>query len=220
MSELALVTGGETGIGAAISNALRGEGFEVRTASRRSGCDLTDAASIERLAEGLSRLDLLVNNAGIAEAAPLLKTDDAMWERHFALNVTAAFRLSRAVIPLLMQSKRGRIINVASTAALSGSPYIAAYAASKHALLGLSRVMAAELKGVSVHTVCPGFVDTPLTDRSVQNIVAATGRNEADARAELAKQNPSGRLISPEEIARAVLLLANDDGTGRELVLD
>jgi len=219
MAELALVTGGETGIGRAIAVALEGAGFEVRTASRRSGTDLTDRAGIELLVGGLPRLDLLVNNAGMAEAAPLKKTSDEMWDAHMALNATAPFLLCRAALPLLEQAPRGRIINVGSTAGLEGAPYIAAYAASKHALLGLTRVLAAELKSIAVHAVCPGFVDSPLTDRAVKNIAAATDQTEGDARAALAAMNPCGRLIRTDEVAAAVLELTEAKETGREVVL-
>jgi len=220
VAELALVTGGATGIGKAIADALAGDGFEVRRASRRDGFDLTDPAAIERLLASLPRLDVLVNNAGIAESAPLARTDDASWERHLAINATAPFRLCRAALPLLKAAPRGRIVNVASTAGLRGSPYIAAYAASKHALLGLTRVLAAELKGIAVNAVCPGFVDSPLTDRSVENIVAATGKSEEEARAALAGKNPCGRLIRPDEVAAAVLELVRGHDTARELILE
>lgn len=220
MAEVALVTGGDSGIGAAITAALAAAGFEVRTASRRNGYDLTDRKSIDALVQSLEQLDVLVHNAGIAESAPLAKTTDEQWDRHFAINVHAPFLLTRAALPLLKQAPRGRIVNIASTAALTGAPYIAAYAASKHALLGLSRVMAAELKGIAVHTVCPGFVDSPLTDRSVENIVALTGRDADDARAALAKQNPCGRLITPDEIAAKVVELVQGDSSGTEVVIE
>ncbi len=220
MSELvALVTGGDTGIGLAIAEALRGRDIDVRSASRRSGFDLTDADSMARLVDGFERLDILVNNAGIAESAPLSRTTDEAWARHFAINVTAPFRLCRAALPLLRAAPHGRIVNVASTAGLEGAPYIAAYAASKHALIGLTRVLAAELKNVSVHAVCPGFVDTKLTKRSVDNIVAVSDMDEEQAREVLASQNESGRLITPDEVAAAVLELIDDSGTGREYVL-
>jgi NAD(P)-dependent dehydrogenase (short-subunit alcohol dehydrogenase family) len=217
--ELALVTGGETGIGLAISRALEGAGFEVRTASRRSGFDLTKRKEIDRLVGSLPRLDVLVHNAGIAEAAPLARTTDEFWERHLAVNLTAPFRLTRAALSLLQASPRPRVVFVASTAALAGSPYIAAYAASKHGVLGLARVLAKELRGVPVHAVCPGFVDSPLTDRSVGAIVAATGKSPEEARAALAAQNPGGRLLRPDVVALAVLDLVRVGGPGREVVL-
>jgi len=217
--EVALVTGGETGVGAAIANALRENGFEVITASRRSGHDLTDVESVRKLAASLKRLDVLVNNAGIAEAAPLKRTTDEFWDRHLAINVTAPFRLMRETLPLLEASPRGHIINICSTASLEGAPYVAAYTASKHALLGLTRALALELKKVRVDAVCPGFVDSPLTARSIANIVEATGRSENEAREQLAAMNPGGKLIQPTAIAAAVIELLETKGTGRETVL-
>ncbi len=219
MNKVALVTGGETGIGAAISTKLRARDFEVVSASRRNGVDLLDAGAIQDLVAGLTRLDVLVNNAGIAESAPVHKMTDELWDRHLALNVTAPMRLVRAALPLLKASK-GCVINMGSTAGLRGSPYIAAYAASKHALLGLTRVLAAELKDVRVHAVCPGFVDTPLTDRSIARVVDVTERPVDDIRASIASQNPSGRLITPDEVAAAVLALIDSDTTGQEPVLE
>ncbi len=220
MPELALVTGGETGIGEAIVAALEAEGFEVRTASRRNGWDLTAAGATERLIAELPRLDLLVNNAGIAESAPIAKTSDEAWALHFELNVNVPFRLCRAAYPLLKAAPAGRVINMASTAALEGSPYIAAYAASKHALLGLTRVMAKEWKGIQVNAVCPGFVDTALTERSVANIVAVSDLSPKEAREALARQNKGGKLITPTEVADAVAKLVREGGTGQEVVLD
>jgi len=219
MAECALVTGGSSGIGLAIVRALEGE-FEVRAVSRRNGWDLTEPDACERLVATCERIDLLVNNAGIAESAPAARTTDELWRRHFELNVDAAFRLCRAAYPKLKASPNPRVINVASVAGLRGSPYIAAYAASKHALMGLTRVLATEWKGIKVHAVCPGFVDSPLTDRSVANITGQTGMSEAEARAALAAQNPCGRLITPDEVAQAVLALAHLDGTGEERVLE
>ena len=219
MSRQALVTGGSTGIGQAIVEALQGAGFEVTQASRRNGWDLTDRDAIERLVASLDSLDLLVNNAGMAESAPLHKTTDELWDRHIALNVTAAFLLSRAALPLLRAAPQGRIINIASTAAIEGAAYIAAYAASKHALLGLSRSLAAELIDVKVHTVLPGYVDSPLTDRTVARIVEATGKSEEETRAFLGSQNPSGKLITPAQVAEAVVRLLGEDETGQEVVL-
>ncbi len=220
MAEVALVTGGETGTGKAIALALEAKGFEVRSASRRTGWDLLDRGAIDRLVNNLPRIDLLVNNAGIAESAPLAKTTDDLWDRHLALDVTAPFLLCRAALPLLRMSPRGRIINIASTAGLRGGAYIAAYTAAKHALVGLSRALALELKDVKVHCVCPGFVDSPLTDRSVARIAKETGVPEADARKRLAAMNPCGRMIRPEEVAAAVVKLLDEPGTGRELVLE
>lgn len=219
MADLALVTGGETGIGKAIAVALRARGFEVRSASRRTGWDLLDRAAIDRLVRGLPRLDLLVNSAGIAESAPLARTTDEMWDRHLALDVTAPFLLCRAALPLLRKSK-GRIVNIASTAGLRGGPYIAAYAAAKHALVGLSRALAAELKDVPVDWICPGFVDSELTDRSVARITKEAGLPEAEARKRLAAMNPCGRLIRPDQVAAALVKLLDEPGAGREIVIE
>ncbi len=220
MRDFALVTGGDSGIGKAIVEALAAAGYEVASASRRSGVDLCDRAALDRLVKSLPRLDLLVNNAGMAESAPLERLSDEAWDRHLALNATAPFLLVRAALPLLRRSPRPRVVNVASTAALRGSPYIAAYAASKHALLGLTRVLAVELKGIAVSAVCPGYVDSPLTDRTVANIAAKTGRSEAEARAALAAANPCGRLIRPAEVAAAVVALARSGESGREWILE
>jgi NAD(P)-dependent dehydrogenase (short-subunit alcohol dehydrogenase family) len=220
MPELALVTGGETGIGKAIAESLHRAGFTVRTASRRTGWDLTDPELIKRMINKLPRLDVLVNNAGLGESAPLERTSDEFWARHFELNVNAPMRLCRETLQFLRDAPRGRIVNVASTAAMAGAPYIAAYAASKHALLGLTRVLALELKGIAVNAVCPGFVDSPLLDRSVRNIVRITGRSEEEARAALAEQNASGRLIRPEEVAARVLELVQGAENGVELVIE
>jgi NAD(P)-dependent dehydrogenase (short-subunit alcohol dehydrogenase family) len=175
---------------------------------------------IDRLIKSLPRLDLLVNNAGVAESAPLARTTDEAWDRHLALNATAPFLLCRAALPLLRAAPRGRIISIASTAGLRGYPYTGAYTASKHALVGLSRALAAELKDVAVHWVCPGFVDSELTDRSVARIVKETGLGEQEARKRLAALNPCGRLIRPDEIAAAVVKLLDEPGTGREMVLE
>ena len=220
MAETALVTGGSSGIGLAIVRALEADGFEVRAVSRSNGWDLTQRGACDRLIAELPRLDLLVNNAGLAGSAPVAKTSDEEWARHFELNVNVPFRLCRAAYPRLKESPNPRVINMVSTAGLQGAPYIAAYAASKHALLGLTRVLVKEWRAVKVHAVCPGFVDTPLTDRSVANIVARTGMPEKEARAALAQQNASGRLIPPDEVAAAVARLARSDATGEELVIE
>lgn len=217
MSRVALVTGGETGIGRAIASALASEGFEVHSVSRRTGYDLTDRAAIARLASQFEKLDLLVNNAGVADAAPLDRTDDEAWDRHLALNVTAPFLLCRELRNAL---EGGQIVNICSTASLRGGAYVSAYTASKHALLGLTRALAAELKTIRVDAVCPGFVDSPLTERSISQIVDKTGRSAEEAREALAEENPSRRLIQPREVAEAVLELVRTEGTGREIVLD
>jgi NAD(P)-dependent dehydrogenase (short-subunit alcohol dehydrogenase family) len=217
VTRVALVTGGETGIGRAIVSALTSEDFEVHSVSRRTGHDLANRDAIRALAATFKKLDLLVNNAGIADAAPLGRTDDEAWDAHLAINVTAPFLLCRELLPAL---QGGQIINICSTASLRGGAYVSAYTASKHALLGLTRALAQELKGVRVDAVCPGFVDSPLTKRSIAQIVEKTGRSTDEARDALAEENPSRRLIQPKEVAEAVLDLVRTQGTGREIVLD
>jgi 3-hydroxybutyrate dehydrogenase len=145
----------------------------------------------------------LVNNAGIAESAPLARTDDAIWDRTMALNVTAAFSLCRAVMPEMARRGPGRVVNIASNAGLRGYAYTSAYCASKHALVGLTRALAVEFArtGVTVNAVCPGFVDTAMSERAAGNIERATGR---DGREALAALSPQKRMMTPEEVAHAV----------------
>ena len=246
MSRVALVTGGSRGIGRAIAEALGREGFalglgarthdEVETAARdlrRSGVtavaltlDVGDAdavtMAVSALGAALGPVDVLVNNAGVAESAPLARTDLECWERHLRTNVTGPFLLARAVLPGMLERKWGRVINIASTAGLVGAPYVSAYTASKHALVGLTRAVAAEVagKGVTVNAVCPGFAATDIAWSAARNIAVKTGKSYDDAVAALARMNPSGRLIEPAAIAAVAVQLVHDERNGEAIVLD
>jgi NAD(P)-dependent dehydrogenase (short-subunit alcohol dehydrogenase family) len=226
----AVVTGGGTGIGAAIAVELARAGARVtvvgRTPARLDAAlerlggghaaevaDVTDrdavAAALERAAARLGPVDILINNAGAAESAPFLRTDPALLDRMLAVNLKGTFHCTHSVLPAMLGAKDGRIVNVASTAGVTGYPYVAAYCAAKHAVIGLTRALAREFatSGVTVNAVCPGFTETDLVARSVETIVAKTGRTPEAARAELAKTNPMGRLVTPGEVASTVLWL-------------
>ena len=240
----ALVTGGGTGIGAAAATHLHAAGAKVsllgrrlepleRTAGIVSGsvhqCDVTDRAAIER-AFGEARetngpIEMLVVNAGIAESAPFHKMTRESWDRIIATNLTAAFVCARAALRDLLESKHGRLVFVASVASLRGVPYAAHYAASKHGLLGLMRSLAAEYAktNLTVNAVCPGYVDTPMTDQSVARVSQITGRSDRDARAVITNMNASGRLVHPDGIGTMILTLClpqSQDVNGAAVTID
>lgn len=234
----ALVTGAGRGIGLAVAEALAERGAELTLVARsvdqleaaRKRCrekgsplcksasmNLTDRRALEDLARGAaSQADILVNNAGVAPSAPLERTDENAWDQAFALNVFAPFALCRAALPAMARKGWGRVVNVASTAALEGYAYTAAYTASKHALLGLTRAAAAEVAArwkdadVTVNAVCPGFVDTDIVRESAERIAAATGGSVEHARETLAGMNAGGRLLSPDEVAARVVALVEE----------
>lgn len=235
--KIALITGGGRGIGRAIAIALAREGVRIAVAARTSEqveevageigngaiavtCDVSDAESVVRMfadvRERLGEVDILVNNAGIAESATLVSTTDELWHRHLAINLSGTFYCTRAALPAMLKRNWGRVINVASIAAKTGAPYIAAYSASKHGVLGLTRSVALEVaaKGITVNAICPGYVDTDMVTRGVEKITAVTGRSAEEARHSLEQMSPQNRLVTAEEVAAVALLLASDEGRG------
>jgi NAD(P)-dependent dehydrogenase (short-subunit alcohol dehydrogenase family) len=160
--------------------------------------------------------DILVNNAGIAESATLVNTDDELWHRHLNTNLSGTFYCTRAALPSMIQERWGRIINVASIAGKTGAPYISAYAASKHGVLGLTRSVAHEVAtlGITANAICPGYVDTEMVSRGIEKITSRTGRSEEEALETLKNMSPQHRLVTVEEVAAVALLLASDEGRG------
>jgi len=234
----AVVTGAGRGIGLAVARALVGAGAavvvaartrdaieavatELRAAGGRAwavSCDVTDLANVQALARAaeahLGHVDILVNNAGVSHSAPLQRTTLADWNRILTVNATGTFLCTQAFLPTMVARRWGRVVNIASVAGLGGGKYIAAYSASKHAVVGFTRSAAAEVAGtgVTVNAVCPGYVDTDMTRESVARIATKTKMSpEAALRAAL-ETTGQRRLISPEDVALAVLTLCDDAG--------
>jgi NAD(P)-dependent dehydrogenase (short-subunit alcohol dehydrogenase family) len=209
VSRLVVVTGAAGGIGAAIAERFRAGGDRV-VAADRAACDVTDEDAVAAFFESVGDVDVLVNNAGVSHSAPLARTSTADWRRQLDVNATGAFLCTRAVLPGMRRRDTGRIVTVASTAGRAGYRYTAGYTASKHAAVGLMRAVAAEVagSGVTANAVCPTFVRTAMTARSVRRITATTDLSDAEAEAALAAASPLGRLLEPDEVAFAVHFLA------------
>ncbi|MEL4177938.1 SDR family NAD(P)-dependent oxidoreductase [Roseateles sp. PN1] len=230
----AVVTGGGSGIGAAIAQALLAAGANVTLMGRNlerlqaqfaalqapgrlalQTVDVSEEASVQQAFAALSQgafgpAAILVNNAGQVQTAPLQRSSLDLWQTMLGVNLTGTFLCSREVLPAMLEQGFGRIINVASTAALTGYPYVAAYCAAKHGVLGLTRALALEVaqRGITVNAVCPGYTETDIISRAVDTLVQKTGRTAEQALAGFAASNPQGRLVQPAEVADAVLWLA------------
>ena len=236
----AVVTGAGRGIGRSIALALAQAGADVAVTARTQGeieqlaaeiramgrqslavpCDVTDSEQVKHMAstliDGLGGVDILVNNAGNAGSHKFLNHPDELWYRMLSINLTSVYYVTKAFVPRLIEQRWGRIITIASMASRVGGSYIAAYTAAKHGVLGLTRALAVELLpyNITVNAICPGYVNTPMTDASVSNIAARTGMSEAQAREALEKSSPQKRLFEPEEIAAVAVFLAQDINKG------
>ncbi len=228
--KVAVVTGAGRGIGAAIAAALSHQGAVVALIGRDAArlekqaavlsadalvapADITDPESVTKafakIRGRFPRIGILGNNAGQAESAPFSRTDIGLWNRMLAVNLTGTYLCPREVLPAMLKQDYGRVINVASNAGLVGYAYVSAYCAAKHGVLGLTRALALETAktAVTVNADCPGYTETGLDQNTVSNIMAKTGKSQADARAALTSHNPQGRMVLPEEVANAVLWL-------------
>lgn len=239
--KVALVTGGGRGIGRAIAFAFAHEGARIAVLARtleqiesvaseitnecsvetmHAVCDVSVKESVEHafltVRERFGQIDILVNNSGIAESAPLVRTSDEMWDRHIAINLSGTFFCTRAALPLMIERGWGRVINIASIAGKTGAPYISAYTASKHGVVGLTRSVAMEVatRGITVNAICPGYVETDMATQAIENIMAKTAKSTDEARDILNRMSPQNRLITPEEVAALALLLASEEGRG------
>jgi 3-hydroxybutyrate dehydrogenase len=233
----ALITGGGRGIGREIALTFAREGARIAVAARTSEqveqvareigngaialvCDVSDSESVTRMfsdmRERLGEADILVNNAGIAESATIVNTTDELWHRHISINLSGTFYCTRAALPAMLKKGWGRVINIASIAAKTGAPYVAAYTASKHGVLGLTRTVSLEVatRGVTVNAICPGYVETDMVSRGVEQITAKTRLTAEEALDSLKKMSPQNRFVTPEEVAAIALLLASDEGRG------
>jgi 3-hydroxybutyrate dehydrogenase len=240
MKRVAFITGGGKGIGEAIAYALARQGVRVAVAARTRSdvervagsicnnggealgvvCDATKpdsiASAIEQTKKEFGSIDILINNAGASTSHKFIDHPDELWHQMIDANLNSTYYVTKAVVPMMIEAKWGRIINIASIASKIGGKYIAAYTAAKHGVLGLTRALAIELVSynITVNAVCPGYVDTPMTDRAVENITTRTKLSADEARAALEKLSPQNRLIEPEEVAAVVVMLIGDEARG------
>jgi 3-hydroxybutyrate dehydrogenase len=235
--KVALITGASRGIGLAIAKAFAAEGAKLALCSRTEsdikltaqsvgkgsiaiGCDVCNPeqvhAMVERALKQFGQIDILVNNAGDAISAPIVKTDLSLWDKMINSNLTSVFLCTRAVLPHMIEKKSGRILNVSSIAGKMGSKYVAAYSAAKHGVIGFTKCVAIEMAEhrITCNAVCPGYVDTPLTERSIKNISEKTGVSVGQARRLIENENVQRRLIKPEEVANVAVFLCSDDAAG------
>ena len=235
----AVVTGGGSGIGLAIARVLVDKGAGVTITGRNAErlekaaselcvsfqvADVTDREAVRgafaAATESNGAVDVLVNNAGVAEAAPFVRASEEHWDQTLAVNLTGVYNCTKSVIEGMLQRGSGRIVNVASTAGLAGYAYISAYCAAKHGVIGLTRALALEYarKGITVNAVCPGYTDTDIVQRSLDKIVETTGRTREEALAELVRSNPQGRLVRPDEVADTVVWLCRQESINGQAI--
>jgi NAD(P)-dependent dehydrogenase (short-subunit alcohol dehydrogenase family) len=240
MPATALITGASKGIGEAIGRAYARRGLSVALAARTEAdvcrvadsiceeggraigvtCDVTApdsvAASVEKVRAELGPVTVLVNNAGLGGSHKFLGHDDALWHRLVDVNLNSVYYVSKQVVPDMIAAQWGRIVNLGSIASKVGSKYMAAYTASKHGVLGLTRALAVELLpyNITVNCICPGYVDTPMTDGTVENIVSRTGMSAEEARKTIEGFSPQNRLISPVEVALVAVMLIDENAKG------